>query len=69
MNMKGMDLYAFLLWHEDMQQDLHKLMTRLNENNVNEARSEPWIASAYYTITLNRLNRAQVFALRVSIQI
>ena len=64
--MKGMDLFAFLLWHQDMGIDLQKLMTRLNEMNYHEIRSEAWTATAYYALKSKRNTQALVFAHRVS---
>ena len=63
--MKGMDLLAFLLWHEDKKNELFKLMTRLNEMNYNDSRPEPWVATAYYAQLTKRNPKGLMFANKV----
>jgi len=63
--MKGMDLLAFLLWHEEKSSDLYTLMTKLNEMNGNDARPEPWVATAYYAQLMKRNPKGLLFATRV----
>jgi len=64
-NSKGMDLYAFLLWHENMQPELYKLMMELTETNQNEAKYESWVATAYHLLSTDRYKRAELFAEKV----